>query len=262
MSTAILMVSEELKRPQIFTASTENDYLIDEVEQVKLTHRLLYKIGFGQESPKWELGGPITDEAFPESKILFFSFSLKEPKAQKQRIRETGAFSAIFLVFPSHEMNEILHAYDELSSSLKAFVAGIETVQDFVERAHVVEIIVYQSILHSALNQILDELLLDRGFNDVLVITQDGLRLAQASRSRKRLEESKRTERVGAVSALSISEKILELTNEPDQNPIFIAQTQNETIIALKMEGGGIVASLERRAVTFRGKDVFIDALQ
>ncbi|MFX0125100.1 MAG: hypothetical protein ACFFAE_15825 [Candidatus Hodarchaeota archaeon] len=43
---------------------------------------------------------------------------------------------------------------------------------------------------------------------------------------------------------------------------MFIGQTQNETLIALKMPEGGIVASLEKRAVTFRGLDSYVDALR
>ncbi len=256
------MVSEAQKSPQILVRSAEFANLIDDVQLIKLSHRLLYKIGFKQERPQMELAGPITDEAFPESKILFFSWPLEDPDASTPRIREFGAFSAIFLVFPSDEINEVLQAYNELSHSLKTFIKDIKTLKDFTEQSHTVEVIINQSILRSALNQILDELMLIRGFKDVFVIAQDGSNLAQASRSRDKEDESRLSKRVGAVSALSIAERILERMNELDQNPLFICQTQNETLIALKMGWGGIVASIEERIITFQGRDTFVDALR
>ncbi|MFX1511308.1 MAG: hypothetical protein ACFFCQ_01855 [Promethearchaeota archaeon] len=260
--TALLMLSEGQERPQIIAGFREFDDLLDDIKLTRLTNRLLFKIGLGQERPQMELAGPITDEAFPDCKILFFSLLLQDPDADDPRVRESGAFSAIFLVFPSQKMSEILQAYPVLSRSLKAFIAEIKTIKDLMERAHALEGIVYKSLLRSALNQILDELMLDRAFKDVFVIAQDGTSLAVASRSRSKEEEQVQAKQAGAVSALSISERILETIDERDQNPIFIGQARNETIIALRMENGGIVAFLERRAVTFRGKEVFIDALR
>ncbi|MFX1511491.1 MAG: hypothetical protein ACFFCQ_02790, partial [Promethearchaeota archaeon] len=260
LQAAFLMVFKGRKGPQIVSKSTNCP---DDINEIQVINRLSFKaLGLGQERPPLELAGPITDEEFPECKILFYPLILKDPETEDVRIKDFGAVSSIFLVFPSQEMNEILQAYDELSRSLKVFVEKIETTTELIEQFRSIEGIVNKAILRSALNQVLDELMLDRAFKDVFVIAQDGSSLALASRSRGKDNETKRTERVGAISALSISERVFEALDYTDQSPLWIGQAQNETIVALKIPEGGIVASLEKRAVTFRGLDEYIDALR
>ncbi len=260
LQSCFLMVFKDRKGPTIVASSTKSDININDVN---LVNRLSFKaLGLGQERLPMELAGPVADEEFPDCKILFFPLLLKDPDSEDKRIRDFGAVSAIFLVFPSQEMSKILAAYDELFNSLKTFAEEMETIKDLNERFHAVEGIVNKAILRAALNQILDELMLDRTFIDVFVIAQDGSSLALTSRSREKDNEAIHTERVGAISALSISERVFETLEYKDQSPIFIGQTQNETLIALKMKEGGIVASLEKRAVTFRGLDAYIDALR
>ncbi|MFX0125101.1 MAG: hypothetical protein ACFFAE_15830 [Candidatus Hodarchaeota archaeon] len=197
------MVFKDRKGPEIVASSTTHPI---DIYDLSLVNRLSFKaLGLGQERLPMELAGPITDEEFPESKILFFPLLLRDPDSTDKRIRDFGAVSAIFLVFPSEEMSQILQAYDELFHSLKIFAEEMETTTDLIERFHAVEGIVNKAILRSGLNQILDELMLDRAFTDVFVIAQDGSSLALTSRSRETDTEDKQTERVGAISALSIS---------------------------------------------------------
>ncbi|MFX0125098.1 MAG: hypothetical protein ACFFAE_15815 [Candidatus Hodarchaeota archaeon] len=262
LQTAFLMVFEGIEGPKIVAGSTGMEEMMDKIALTKLTNRLFYKVGVGQERPQMELAGPITDEIFPESKILFFPLILQDPDSVDQRIREHGAISAIYLVFPSEEMNEIHQAYDELSRSLKKYVENIKTTKELIERFRSIEGFVNKAILRAALNRILNELLSDVTFRSVFVSSTDGTILALARQVKKKTNDPDPAERIEAISAMSISQRVVEVLENSHHYPLFLSQIENEAIIGIKIPEGGIFAFLERRII-YRGElQKKIDALR
>lgn len=247
------MVFEGQIGPQIVAGSLglgePTEEPMDSIRLSKLTNRLFYKVGVGQERPKMELAGPITDEEFPDSKILFFPLILQDPDSADSRIRKHGAISAIYLVFPSQKMDGIYQAYNELSYSLKTFLEEIETTKELIDSFHAVEGIIKRALLRSALNRILDELMLDHAFKCVFVCSTEGTILALVCRAKDQGAEPKVAERIGSVSALSISQRVLEVLEGSKHNPVYISQKENEAIIGLKIPEGGMVGFLERWVV-------------
>ncbi|MFW9995323.1 MAG: hypothetical protein ACFFD4_25020 [Candidatus Odinarchaeota archaeon] len=246
-----------------YLAATSSTFDMEENVLFRLINKLFIKAGMGHDRPPAELGGPITENEFPTSKLLYFPITLQDPKAKDPRIKQYGSLSVIYLEFSDKDFSEdVLQSFDEIKDTLYDIFSPLGTVDDLEEMFDTIKPSVEGCLQKAEMKHLLGDFLKDSAIEGVIVVDNEGEKKIVIKRdSDKQLLRDPILEYDSTVimSSLVISGKLIsELESSQTQDTIYVNYEKGRVRIAVKIEEGYFFAFLDRSSTDLMGIDHFL----
>lgn len=250
---------DEALGPNLLYVYPKNESL-EKDESFSTLARLLVKVGMGSEILTKKLGGPITDESFQRSKLLYFSILMPVPDSPDVRFRKHGKLTTLFIEFSDDDTSLVLRSYKDLESLLIEFFKDNPVLEDIIknlsELKGTLDTALGKSTLLSYFNNHLDE---DDAFEMIGLITTDGRDIVHTP------DPPPPYARAGLISTLqSLSDKVSK-NLEPhsgNKTDVFINYRSDRITLAKKIENYVLYSYINRELADLRGIEVYITTLQ
>ncbi|MHA2333508.1 MAG: hypothetical protein ACXAEU_15905 [Candidatus Hodarchaeales archaeon] len=259
----VFLIRLEEKLGPFVAATTSPFDEIDDSQLFRLVNKLFIKAGMGNELPPAELGGPVMENEFPSSKLLYFPITLEDPKAKDPRVKQYGSLSVIYLEFTEKDFSEdVLQSFDEIQATLYDLVSSLTTVDELEDIFPVIKSEVESCLQRAELRQLLSDFLKDSAVEGVIVVDNEGEKKIVIKRdTEKQLLRDPILEYDSTVimSSLVISGKLIaELEDSQAQDAMYVNYEKNRVRLAVKIEEGYFFAFLDRSSADLMGLDHFL----